>query len=93
VDRFRPEEVLRSTPVASELAGLSEVADLLKVTKRSALRYSKRADFPVPVERLASGPVWRLNEVREWARKQLPLPAGRPPHREGEKHEDAKRST
>lgn len=61
-----------------ELVGLSETAGVLAVTKRTATRYSQRDDFPVPVDRLAAGPVWRRDDVVAWGRDHLPLPAGRP---------------
>jgi hypothetical protein len=64
--------------VAAKLTGLAEIAELLHVGKRTALRYSKRPDFPHPVERLAAGPVWRQDAVERWARAHLPLPVGRP---------------
>jgi predicted DNA-binding transcriptional regulator AlpA len=62
----------------AELAGLAEVAAICGVSKRTASSYAKRGDFPEPIDRLASGPVWRRAEVAEWARVHLPLPPGRP---------------
>jgi predicted DNA-binding transcriptional regulator AlpA len=67
------------------LVGLSEIAETFDRTKRTALRYTKRADFPQPVERLASGPVWHRAEVEEWAKSHLPLTSGRP-RRDGRQH-------
>lgn len=61
-----------------EFVGLSEVAEVLHVSKRTALRYSQRGDFPDPVDRLAAGPIWRRTEVAEWGSDYLPLPPGRP---------------
>ncbi len=60
------------------LAGLAEIAELLGVTKNTAARYTKRPGFPEPLDRLASGPVWRRTDVETWAREHLPLPTGRP---------------
>lgn len=60
------------------LAGVAEIAELLGVNKRTAIRYTQRPDFPEPLDRLASGPVWRSADVERWARKHLPLPTGRP---------------
>jgi hypothetical protein len=65
--------------MSPELAGLAEIAELLDVTKNTAMKYSRRADFPQPIDRLASGPVWRRTSVERWAKKTLPLPTGRPP--------------
>ena len=59
------------------LAGLAEVAALLGVSKRTATRYTGRSDFPAPVARLAAGPVWLEDDVREWKRT-TPITPGRP---------------
>jgi hypothetical protein len=77
-------EGFASAPIASlaamspELAGLAEVAEMLRVTKRTATNYTKRHGFPEPIDRLASGPVWRRVDVEAWAKANLPLPTGRP---------------
>jgi predicted DNA-binding transcriptional regulator AlpA len=62
-----------------ELAGLAEVAAICKVSKDTALKYARRPDFPAPLDRLASGPVWRRADIEAWAAKTLPLRTGRPP--------------
>jgi hypothetical protein len=65
-----------------ELAGLAEVADMFRVTKRTATNYTRRSDFPAPLDRLAAGPVWRRSDVEAWGKAHLPLPrSGRPPKR------------
>jgi predicted DNA-binding transcriptional regulator AlpA len=66
-----------------DLVGLAEVAALCNVTKGTALRYSKRADFPTPIGRVAAGPIWRSVDVEEWAKTTLPLRIGRPRTRGG----------
>ncbi len=58
--------------------GLAEVANLLGVTKRTALSYTARDDFPTPLQRLAATPVWRRDDVLAWAEATLPLRTGRP---------------
>ena len=63
---------------ADELAGVAEVAEICKVPKRTAIRYTQRPDFSKPLDRLASGPVWRRADVAEWAKRTLPLQTGRP---------------
>jgi hypothetical protein len=60
------------------LAGLAEVADLLGVHKNTALAYTRRDDFPTPLDRLATGPVWKRADVEVWAAKTLPIRRGRP---------------
>ena len=66
-----------------ELVGFAELLTLLKVSRRTAAKYAKRADFPEPLDRLASGPVWRRDEVEAWGRQNLPLRTGRPPKEAG----------
>lgn len=62
-----------------ELLGVTEIAELLNVTRRTATRYAQRADFPPPLDTLARGRVWRRVDVVKW-RDELgpPLPVGRP---------------
>ena len=59
------------------LAGLAEVGELLGVSRRTATRYTARPDFPTPVARLRSGPVWLEHDVLGWA-NTLPIKRGRP---------------
>lgn len=73
-----------------ELAGLAEVAEILGVPKRTAARYSARVDFPEPLDRLASGPVWRRVDVERWGRENLPLRTGRPPNETRSAPEDGR---
>lgn len=60
------------------LAGVSEIATLLNVSKNTAVRYTNRKDFPKPVGTLAAGRIWRESDVLKWARQTLPLAPGRP---------------
>jgi predicted DNA-binding transcriptional regulator AlpA len=62
-----------------ELVGIAEVAETFGVSKQTAVKYSQRADFPEPLDRLASGPVWRRDDVEAWGKETLPLATGRPP--------------
>jgi hypothetical protein len=64
--------------MADDLLGVSEIAERLRVTPRTAARYVKRPDFPEPLRRLAAGPVWSAPDVDVWARETLPLKVGRP---------------
>lgn len=59
-------------------AGLAEVAQICGVSKGTALRYTKRDDFPEPIGRVAATPIWRVHDVEEWASRTLPLKEGRP---------------
>ena len=66
----------------ARLAGLAEVAELLGISKRSASRYTRRDDFPVPVARLSTGPVWDAAAVEAWGAEHGPFRRGRPKKRE-----------
>ena len=61
------------------LAGIAEIAELFGVSRHAAVRYTKRADFPEPLDRLAAGPVWLRKDVEKWGKNTLPLAPGRPP--------------
>jgi hypothetical protein len=63
------------------LAGLAEVAEILGVAKRSASRYTRRDDFPEPVARLSTGPVWDADAVEAWGVEHRPFRRGRPAKR------------
>lgn len=56
-----------------ELVGLSEIAEILGVSKQRVDQLRDRDDFPMPIVELRSGPVWRrdmLNRfIREWPRR------------------------
>lgn len=58
--------------------GLSEVAELLGVSKTTAAQYTNRPDFP-PARKLARGRLWDSDAVKAWDAATRPLPAGRPP--------------
>jgi predicted DNA-binding transcriptional regulator AlpA len=72
--------LLASLGVAPEdLAGLAEIAEMLGVTKQTALKYMRRVDFPEPFGHVAAaGSVWLRRDVETWAKETLPLPTGRP---------------
>jgi predicted DNA-binding transcriptional regulator AlpA len=61
-----------------EFIGVAEIAQMLGVERNSAWRYTRRSDFPEPVSRPASGPIWRRLDVAAWAAEILPLKRGRP---------------
>ncbi len=74
---FQPTGAVPSLGVSPEI-GLSEVAQLLDVSKSAAAKYARRPDFPKP-RRLARMRVWDRDAVRAWGRFALPLREGRPP--------------
>ena len=55
-----------------DLVGLAEVAEMLGTSRRQAIRWTQRKDFPEPLVRLAATPVWEAREVRRWKREQEP---------------------
>lgn len=67
------EEFDRREAERSALVGVAEVAEMLGVSRQRVTALSKRDDFPAPLQRLASGPVWRggdLSTFKEgWQRK------------------------
>jgi hypothetical protein len=67
----------RDAPPATRV-GLAEVAIMLRVSKNTALLYSRREDFPAPAERPARGRIWHRGDVEAWAKRTLPIAIGRP---------------
>ena len=74
---IREADRLLDQPPFPELVGIAEVASLLDITRQRASALQTRADFPAPVQVLASGPVWRRDDLTNfeltWDRK-----SGRP---------------
>lgn len=64
-------------PPLPPLAGISEAAEILGVTRQRAHAMAQTAGFPPPVADLASGPVYLEHAVRSFA--AIPRRAGRPP--------------
>jgi hypothetical protein len=50
------------------LVGVAEAAAILGWDKRRVATYIERGSFPAPVASLASGRVWRLEDVESFAR-------------------------
>jgi predicted DNA-binding transcriptional regulator AlpA len=55
----------------SDLAGLAEVAEILGASRRTAIRWAKRRDFPEPITRLRATPVWLRSEVEQWREEHV----------------------
>jgi hypothetical protein len=66
------------------LVGVSEIAEIFAVSKNTALKYTRRPDFPRMLDRLSTGPVWSRPDVDAWGRQHLPLPTGRPRKHKGD---------
>lgn len=63
-----------------EIIGITEIAELLSVSKQRVFQLMERDDFPRPFAVLACGSIWRKGDLSTfadgWQRK-----AGRPPKR------------
>lgn len=58
--RIHPADLAEPFP---EIATLSEIAEMLGVTRQRAQQMSKETDFPHPVARTKSGPVYAVQEI------------------------------
>ena len=62
------------------MGGVTEVAEMLGVSRQRLAKLRERADFPDPLGELVQGPVWDLDAVERWngsdSRQSAP---GRPP--------------
>lgn len=54
-------------PAGSDIGGVSEVAELLGVTRQRVASLRARPGFPDPVVELSAGPIFDLDQVRRWA--------------------------
>lgn len=54
--------------VFPHLVGVAEAAEILEWDKRRVATYVKRGSFPEPVESLAGGRVWALDDVVAFSR-------------------------
>jgi len=54
--------------VTHHLVGITEIAEMLGVSRQRVGQLAATASFPEPAARLAAGPVWEREAVEEWAR-------------------------
>ena len=77
VEAMTTDEADRRMEDHAKIVGVTEVAGMLGVSRQRVSTLSKRGDFPSPLARLSSGPVWRAGDLSTfasgWQRK-----AGRP---------------
>jgi prophage regulatory protein len=52
-----------------DLVGLTEIGRMLGVTRQRAHQLASEAGFPKPAATVASGRVWKRQDVERWARK------------------------
>ncbi len=64
-------------PVFPEFVGVSEVAEMLGVSKQRAWTLARRPDFPSPARVLKATPVWLKRSITAW-REQWERKSGRP---------------
>lgn len=60
------------------MGGVTEVAQLLGVSRQRLTKLRERADFPDPIGELAQGPVWDLDAIESWNGSGLRSGSGRP---------------
>ncbi len=74
--------------MTSHLAGLSEIATMLGVSRQRAGQIvGDYDDFPQPVAELASGRIWETVAVDAWAQAHPVRPPGRPAGESGQREE------
>jgi len=48
--------------------GLTEIGELLGVSRQRAFTLAQRKDFPTPIAESRAGRVWNLEDVTKWER-------------------------
>jgi prophage regulatory protein len=57
-----------------DLVGVTEIGDLLGVSRQRADQLTHSAGFPEPVATISAGRIWRRADVEAWARETGRLP-------------------
>jgi prophage regulatory protein len=79
------------------LMGAREIEDRLGVSRQRVYQLTSRADFPEPYDELATGRVWRIEDIERWISDHRPElhdtepDTSSPPSRKG--HRIAMRAT
>lgn len=60
------------------MGGVTEVADILGVSRQRVAKLRERNDFPDPIAEIAQGPIWDLDQIQAWRHSGLRLSSGRP---------------
>jgi len=60
------------------MGGVTEVAEIIGVSRQRIAKLRDRADFPDPIAEIAQGPIWDLDEIEAWGGSDLRLSSGRP---------------
>ena len=51
------------------LAGRTELAEMLGVSRQRARTLTERDDFPAPIAQMRRGPIWRIEDIETWAKQ------------------------
>jgi prophage regulatory protein len=52
-----------------DLVGLTEIAELLGVSRQRVDQLAAGDDFPEPIAVLAAGRIWNCSDIEAWARR------------------------
>ena len=72
------DDVTLSVEITPALAGVAECAEIMGWDKRRVITYLNRGSFPEPLTALASGRIWRREDVEDFAREWHGRRGGRP---------------
>jgi len=61
-----------------KLGGVSEIANVLGVSRQQVANLKERPDFPEPIAEIASGPIWDLDQFERWVSSGARRGPGRP---------------
>ena len=75
--RVAGEDVVLTVEEVPRLVGVSEAAEILGWDRRRVITYVDRGAFPSPIAALASGWVWRREDVEAFARDRARRPGRR----------------
>ena len=67
---FEPGIHVSMLAIVETLVGSYELTQLLGVKRARVYQISSADDFPQPAAVLAMGSIWRLDDIKEWARRK-----------------------
>ena len=68
VRKITGDDITLTVEVTPALAGVAECAEIMGWDKRRVITYVNRGSFPEPMTALASGRIWRREDVEDFAR-------------------------
>jgi predicted DNA-binding transcriptional regulator AlpA len=54
---------------SEDLMGLTEIAELLGLSRQRTDQLARQVGFPVPVATLQAGRIWKREDIEAWARE------------------------